>query len=94
MWTGSELVGELFVTSDLKEGEVGGVASNDRKNRFAEKVGEAVRRYHKHSPRKKIFGRTPVGYWGAIWHVDSFLGNDSIANEKTAATRQWPVTSN
>jgi hypothetical protein len=94
MWTGSELVGESFVTSDLKEGEEGGVASNDRKNRLAEKIGEAVRRCHKHSPRKNIFGRTPVFYWGAMWHVDSFLRNDSITNEKTAATRQGPVTSN
>jgi hypothetical protein len=73
---------------------VGGFASNDRKNQLAEKVGETVRRYHKHSPRKKIFGRTPVVYWGAMWHVDSFLGNDSIGNEKTAATMQRPVTRN
>jgi hypothetical protein len=81
MWAGSQFVRESLGTSDLKEGVEVGVEINDRKNRLAEKEGEAVRLYHKHSPRKKIIGRTPVGYLGAMWQVDPFLGNDSEANK-------------
>jgi hypothetical protein len=48
--------------------------------------GRDVKIYNKKMDYSKV---KPVVNWGAMWHVDSFLGN-----EKTAAPRQRPVTRN
>jgi hypothetical protein len=60
------------------------------------KEGEAHHRRHKHSPRKRRNGGTPVGLKeGAVWHVDLLLGNDREISSYTTAVIRWqPVNSN
>jgi hypothetical protein len=73
-WTSSHLIKEQPWKSGLKGEMRGQLEKNHRGNRSTGKESETDNRRHKHSPRKRINGGTPVGYSGLIT-----LGRNNVA---------------